>query len=65
MRNGDLDLYTMNLDGSDVKQVTNELGYDGGAWFSPDGSKLVWRSSRPKTEEEIKEYKELLGTRFG
>jgi TolB protein len=59
-RNGDIDLYTMNTDGSDVKQITNELGYDGGAFFSPDGKKLVFRASRPKTEEEIKTYKELL-----
>ena len=36
------------------------LGYDGGAFFSPDGTKLVFRSSRPKTEEEIAEYKSLL-----
>jgi Tol biopolymer transport system component len=60
MRSGDLELYTMNLDGSEVKQITNELGYDGGAFFSPDGSKLVFRASRPNTEEKIKEYKELL-----
>jgi TolB protein len=62
MRNGDLDLYTMSLDGSNVKQITNTLGYDGGAWFSPDGKKIVWRASRPKTPEEIKEYKMLLDT---
>ena len=60
MRSGDLELYTMNLDGSDVKQITNELGYDGGAFFSPDGTQLIFRSSRPKTEEEIKNYKDLL-----
>ena len=30
-RSGDLELYTMNIDGSDVKQITNELGYDEGA----------------------------------
>lgn len=59
-RSGDLELYTMNLDGSDVKQVTYGLGYDGGAFFSPDGKQLVFRSSRPKTEEEIAEYKSLL-----
>jgi Tol biopolymer transport system component len=59
-RNGDLDLYTMNLDGTDVRQVTRELGYDGGAFFSPDGSKLVFRASRPKTPEDIKEYKDNL-----
>lgn len=60
LRSGDLELYTMNPDGSDVKQITNELGYDGGAFFSPDGKKLVFRASRPKTPEDIKEYKDLL-----
>lgn len=59
-RSGDLELYTMNIDGSDVKQITDELGYDGGAFFSPDGTKLIFRASRPKTKEEIDEYKELL-----
>ena len=59
-RSGDLELYTMNLDGSDVKQITNDLGYDGGAFFSPDGTKLIFRASRPKTDEQIKEYKDLL-----
>ena len=60
MRSGDLELYTMNIDGSNVKQVTHELGYDGGAFFSPDGKKLVFRASRPKTPEEIKDYKYLI-----
>lgn len=60
MRSGDLELYTMNMDGTGVKQITNTLGYDGGAFFSPDGTKLIFRASRPKTEEEIKEYKALL-----
>lgn len=60
MRNGDLDLYVMDLKTGNTKQITNTLGYDGGAWFSADGKKIVWRASRPKTEEEIKEYKDLL-----
>ncbi len=60
MRSGDLELYIMDVDGSHVRQITHELGYDGGAFFSPDGKRLVFRSSRPKTPEEIKEYKELL-----
>lgn len=60
MRNGDLDLYVMDLKTGKTKQVTSVLGYDGGAWFSPDGKQIVWRASRPKTEEEIKEYKDLL-----
>jgi TolB protein len=60
MRSGDLELYIMNIDGSNVKQITNQLGYDGGAFFSPDGKKLIFRASRPKTPEEISEYKDLL-----
>lgn len=59
-RSGDLELWTMDIDGSNLRQVTHELGYDGGAFFSPDSKKLIFRASRPKTEEEIKTYKELL-----
>jgi Tol biopolymer transport system component len=60
MRSGDPELYIMDIDGNNVQQITNELGYDGGAFFSPDGSKIVFRASRPKTKEEIKTYKSLL-----
>jgi Tol biopolymer transport system component len=59
-RDGDIDLYTMNLKSGEVKRITNILGYDGGAWFSPDGKKIIWRASRPSTPEEVKEYTELL-----
>lgn len=59
-RNGDLDLFIMDLKSGKTKQITHELGYDGGAWFSPNGKQIIWRASRPKTDEEIKEYKELL-----
>jgi len=60
LRDGDLDLYVMDMKTYAVKRITHELGYDGGAWFSPDGTKIVWRASRPKTKEEIAEYKSLL-----
>lgn len=59
-KDGDIDLYIMDLESGKEKRVTNLLGYDGGAWFSPDGKKIIWRASRPKTEAEIKEYKDLL-----
>ena len=59
-RSGDLELWTMDLDGGNQRQITTGLGYDGGAFFSPDGKKLVFRASRPQTESEIKEYKDLL-----
>jgi len=59
-KDGDIDLYIMDLKTGKEKRVTNTPGYDGGAWFSPDGKKIIWRASRPKSEAEIKEYKELL-----
>ncbi len=59
-RSGDLELWRMDIDGKNLKQLTSGLGYDGGAFFSHDSKKLVFRSSRPKTENEIKEYKDLL-----
>ena len=45
-RDGDLDLYKMRTDGSDVRRLTEETGYDGGAFFSRDGTKVVYRASR-------------------
>ena len=37
------DLYVMRSDGTDVKRVTSERGYDGGPFFSPDGARILWR----------------------
>jgi TolB protein len=59
-KDGDIDLYIMELGTGKEKRVTNILGYDGGAWFSPDGKKIIWRASRPSTAADIKEYKDLL-----
>jgi len=59
-KDGDIDLYIMDLKTGKEKRITNTLGYDGGAWFSPDGKKIIWRASRPKSEADVKEYKELL-----
>ena len=60
IRSGDLELYTANIDGTNIQQITNEIGYDGGAFFSHDGKKIVFRASRPKSNIEIQEYKQLL-----
>jgi Tol biopolymer transport system component len=37
------DVYVMNADGSNVRQLTDAPGYDGGPFFSPDGTRIVWR----------------------
>ena len=60
-RDGDLEIYTMNADGSGPKRLTHTLGYDGGPFFSPDGHWIVYRAHHPKSEPEIAKYKSLLG----
>src|SRR2546421_9855076 len=59
-RDGDLDLYSMKLDGSDIKRLTNTMGYDGGAYYSPDSKMIVWRAFHPETEADKREYRDLL-----
>jgi len=59
-KDGDIELYIMDLASGKEKRITYTPGYDGGAWFSPDGKKIIWRASRPKTDAELKEYKDLL-----
>lgn len=42
-----IDLYIMDADGTDVRRLTNEIGYDGGPFFSADGKKICWRRFTP------------------
>lgn len=37
------EIYIMRADGSDVRRLTQVPGYDGGPFFSPDGTRIVWR----------------------
>jgi TolB protein len=60
LASGDLDLWTMRADGSRKKRLTTAVGYDGGAVFSRDGKKLVWRANYPPTAEALERYKQLL-----
>jgi TolB protein len=59
-RSGDLNLWTMSVDGSDLRQITDREGYQGGAFFSPDGSMLVYRAHYPRDDEERTQYRSLL-----
>lgn len=59
LASGDLDMWVMKPDGSGKKRVTTGMGYDGGAFFSRDGSHLVWRANHP-SGDALGRYKELL-----
>src|SRR4051812_43626532 len=37
------EIYIMRADGSGQKRLTNVPGYDGGPFFTPDGSRILWR----------------------
>jgi Tol biopolymer transport system component len=63
-RDGDLDLYKMRLDGSRLTRLTSTPGYDGGAFFSADGKKIVYRASRPAPGRELDAYRALLGKKL-
>jgi len=60
LASGDLDLWSMKLDGSGKKQITTSEGYDGGPVYSRDGSKMVWRAYHPDTPEKRAAYHDLL-----
>ena len=38
-----MDIFIMDADGTNVRQLTQAPGYDGGPFFSPDGKKICWR----------------------
>jgi TolB protein len=55
-RDGNLELYTMDADGSNVKKLTNTPNcYNGGPFFSPDGKKVIFRSDR-KEKDRLQLY---------
>ena len=60
VRDGDMEIYSMNGDGSDVRRLTNLPGPDGGPFFSPDGTKVVFRGNHPGPGKELDDYRALL-----
>jgi Tol biopolymer transport system component len=50
----------MDVDGKNQRRLTTEIGYDGGAFYSQDSQWIVWRASRPKTDMEVSQFRELL-----
>jgi Tol biopolymer transport system component len=42
------EIYLMGEDGSGVRRLTRAAGYDGGPFFTADGSEIVWRRFDPE-----------------
>jgi len=63
-RDGDLELYKMRLDGTGLVRLTHTPGYDGGAFFSADGRRIVFRASRPSGDAELADYRALLAEKL-
>ena len=63
-RDGGIGLYTMNLDGTDLRKVNHRRGYAGGAFFSPDNQWIVYRAAYPKSDPEKTDFETLLSERL-
>lgn len=59
VRDGDMEIYSMKGDGTDVKRLTHRAGPDGGPFYSKDGTQIVFRG-RPSEGAELQDYQGLL-----
>lgn len=57
---GDIDLYVADKGGGDIRRITDTPGYDGGAFFSDDCGRIVWRASRFKEPAKLADFRKLL-----
>lgn len=56
-----MDIFTANRDGSDIKRLTDEVGYDAEGSYSPDGKLIVYSTNKDVYNRELsKEEKEKL-----
>lgn len=52
-RSGNFEIYAMNPDGTSLTNLTNNAANDNGPAFSPDGTKIAFRSNRDGGNSEI------------
>ncbi|MFY9235055.1 MAG: hypothetical protein WAO58_11430 [Fimbriimonadaceae bacterium] len=57
---GDLEIYRSDLNGKNIRRLTNDPGYDGGPFVSWDGKKIVYRRDKIDSQAELDDYKALL-----
>lgn len=59
LHEGDLELFRMASDGSEVERLTEAAGYDGGATWSADCRHIAWHASRPRGRA-LESYRQAL-----
>jgi len=52
-RDGNMEIYVMNADGSNLTNLTNNSAYDYAPCFSPDGTKIAFASELDGNDAEI------------
>ncbi len=55
-----LAIYSMNVDGTGVEKLTHEVGYNGGPFFSPDCTQIVYRAYHPRKKSEVRKFKKAI-----
>ncbi|MFN7171531.1 MAG: TolB family protein [Fimbriimonadaceae bacterium] len=60
LQDGELDIYRSNLEGGDIRRLTNSAGYDGGPFVGWCSSKIVYRRDSDSSPEYLAEYRRLL-----
>ncbi|MBA2305978.1 MAG: PD40 domain-containing protein [Acidobacteria bacterium] len=60
VRDGDMEIYSMNQDGSGVRRLTHRPGPDGGPFFSWDGTRIAFRGRSFTPGAEMDDYRALL-----
>ena len=57
------EIYIMRADGSGQRRLTNVPGYDGGPFFTPDGTRIIWRrfdeqrADRRRLDDEARRHR--------
>lgn len=60
LREGDLDIYRMQMDSGELERLTDDFGYDGGPFISYDGRTVVYRRAIITDEAQREDYLNLL-----
>ena len=59
-RDGDYEIYVMDVDGGNARRLTHDAGYDGQPAFSPDGRQIVFAGHDTEARDDPARHRALL-----